>query len=335
MLFGSPRLFGKVPPWLVLVISLLVSGLALFWTYHDVDLKTLTKDLASTSWAWVPLAALADLFVYVWQSWRWNALLAPIVRIPLWRTIRAIYVGLFVNELLPMRPGELLRAYLQARWNRAPFTVVFSSVIIERFFDGVWLLVVTFLATFFVKLPGHAVGLARILLLLVAVGGVVLAAVNWRRRNAEGSPAPSGWWSVLLADLRLMGRSRFFYLAFLLSLPYLLLQALPVYLLMKAYRLDLSIWAALIVVLMQRLGTALPQAPGNVGVLQLMTKQGLALFGVDETTAAGFATLAWIVITAPLLAAGAVAVTVTGMRLRELRRRVGTLAPAAAEPRVQ
>ncbi len=334
MVFGSPKFFRKVPSWVVLVVGLLISAVALFWTYHDVDLKTLTKDLASTSWAWVPLAALADLLVYVWQSWRWNMLLAPILRIPLWRTIRAIYVGLFVNELLPMRPGELLRAYLQARWNRAPFSVTLSSVIIERFFDAIWLLVVTFLATFFVELPGHTVGLARLLLVLVAIGAAVLAAVNWRRQKADGSLAPKGWLGVLLADLRLMGRSRSFYLAFLLSLPYLLSQTLPVYLLMKAYRLDLSIWVAMIVVLMQRVGTALPQGPGNVGVLQLMTKQGLGLFGVDETTAAGFATLAWIVITAPLLAAGAVAVTVTGMRFSELRRQAGTLAPAAAEPQV-
>lgn len=330
MVLQSPRLSGKTPAWLLLTVSLLISGLALYWTYHDVDLKTLTKDLVSTSWAWVPLAALADLLVYVWQSWRWNLLVAPLTRIPLWRTVRAIYVGLFVNEVLPMRPGEVLRAYLQARWSGAPFSVLFSSVIIERFFDGIWLLTVTFAATFFVRLPGHAVGFARVLLVLVMICAAALALATLRRGNAG-----AGWLSVLLADLRLMARSRLFYLAFLASLPYLVLQVAPIYFLMKAYRLDLSIWAALIVLLMQRLGTALPQAPGNIGVLQLMTKGALGLFGVDETTAAGFSTLAWIVITAPLLAAGAVAVAVTGMRLRELRRHAGTLVPAAAETRAR
>lgn len=331
MLFGSPKRLSKARSWLVFALSCTISGLALYWTYHDVDLRALTKELASTGWAWVPLAALADLLVYVWQSWRWNTLLAPIQKLPIGRTIRAIYVGLFVNEILPMRPGELLRAYLQARWNRLPFSVVFSSVVIERFFDGIWLLAVTFAATFFLRLPGHVVGLARVLLLLVVGCAAVLIAVNLRRQNAGGARAPQGWLAVLLTDLRLMGRSPMFYWAFLLSLPYLLIQAAPVYLLMKAYRLDLSIWAALIVVLMQRLGTALPQGPGNVGVLQLMTKRALGLFGVDETTAAGFSTLAWIGITAPLLAAGALALIVTGLRVGELRRQVGKLAPVAAQ----
>jgi len=325
MFFGSRKLFGRVPPWLIPVVGCLISAAALIWTYHDVDLKTLLKDLASTSWVLVPPAALADLLVYVWQSWRWNLLLEPIARVPLWRSIRAIYVGLFVNEVLPMRPGEVLRAYLQARWSRAPFSVLLSSVLIERFFDGIWLIAATFVATFFLKLPGHAVGLARILMLLLAAVAAALILVSLRRQ----SYAVSGWVGVLLADVRLMARSRGFYLAFLASLPYLLLQAAPIYLLLKAYGLDLSIWAALIVVLMQRLGTALPQGPGNVGVLQLMTKQALTLFGVGETTAAGFSTLAWIVVTAPLLLAGAVAITVTGMRFGELRRQARTLTPAA------
>jgi len=183
------------------------------------------------------------------------------------------------------------------------------------------------------KLPGHIVGLARLLLLLLVAAGAALLLVNLRRQN-QGA-GPSGWLGVLLADLRLMARSRLFYLALLASLPYLLMQAVPIYLLMKAYRLDLSPWAALIVVLMQRLGTALPQGPGNVGVLQLMTKQALALFGVDETTAAGFSTLAWIVITAPLLLAGSAAIIVTGMGLSELRRHARRLAPAVVETEIR
>jgi len=130
MFLGPSRFLGKVPAWLIPLAGCLISAAALVWTYYDVDLKVLAKDLASTAWAWVPLAALADLLVYVWQSWRWNLLLEPVARIPLGRSVRAIYIGLFVNEILPMRPGELLRAYLQGRWSKLPFSVMFSSVLI-------------------------------------------------------------------------------------------------------------------------------------------------------------------------------------------------------------
>ncbi|MGC8794079.1 MAG: lysylphosphatidylglycerol synthase transmembrane domain-containing protein [Bryobacteraceae bacterium] len=331
MLFGPGKTGRKLPPWFLPVVGCVISAGALYWTFHGVDLSAAVRDVAATSWGWVPLAALADLFVYGWQSWRWNLLLAPIARIPLWRSIRAIYVGLFVNEILPMRPGELLRAYLQARWSRLPFSVVLSSVVIERFFDGIWLFAATFVATFFIRLPGYITGMARALLVVLLAGAAALVVIGVRRQNNGRGPA--GWLGVLLADLRLMARSRQFYLCFLVSLPYLLLQAAPIYLLLKAYGLELSLWASLVIVLMQRLGTVVPQAPGNVGVLQLMTKQALGLFGVDPTTAAGFSLLAWIVITGPLLLAGSVAVIVTGMRISELKRRVETLAPAAPAAR--
>lgn len=324
--FSGP---AGLPRWLIPLTGCLISAAALVWTFHGVDLKAATRDLASTSWPWVLPAALADLLVYVWQSWRWNLLLKPVATVSLWRTIRAIYVGLFVNEILPMRPGELLRAYLQGRWSQLPFTVALSSVVIERFFDGIWLFLATFTATFFLKLPGHIVGLARLLLIGLVALAVVLVWVGVRRQDSAGQPV--GWLAVLITDLRLIARSPLFYWSFAASLPYLLLQALPIYLLLKAYGLELPLWAPLIIVLVQRLGTFLPQAPGNVGVLQLMTKQALGLFGVDPTTAAGFSMLAWLVITAPLLLAGWAAVIITGMRISELRHHAKAL-PVVVAP---
>jgi len=319
-------LFRPLRSWFIPLLGCAISAGALLWTFHGVDLRAATRDLVSASWAWVFPAALADLFVYVWQSWRWNLLLKPIASVPIWRSIRAIYVGLFVNEILPLRPGELVRAYLQGRWSGLPFSVTLSSVIIERFFDGIWLFGATFAATFLVRLPGHLVALARLLLIGLAGCAAALVLVTLRRQN--NGRTSSGRLVVLLTDLRLMARSGWFYWSFLASLPYLLLQALPIYLLLKAYRLPLSLWAALVIVLMQRLGTFVPQGPGNVGVLQLITRQALGIFGVDPTTAAGFSMLAWIVITAPLLLAGSVAVVVTGMRLSQLRRHASEIQPA-------
>ena len=37
--------------------------------------------------------------------------------LPLWRTVQSIYIGLFANEVLPLRVGELIRCYLLAHWN--------------------------------------------------------------------------------------------------------------------------------------------------------------------------------------------------------------------------
>ena len=60
-------------------------------------------------WKWVAFASRGRLSVYVTHGWRWNTLLGPVARLKLWRTVQAIYIGLFTNEVLPLRIGELIR----------------------------------------------------------------------------------------------------------------------------------------------------------------------------------------------------------------------------------
>jgi len=61
---------------------------------------------------------------------------------------------------------------------------------------------------------------------------------------------------------------------------------------MRAYGLGLSFWVGAAVFLILHFGTALPNAPSNVGTYQFFTVLGLTLFGIDKTTATGFSVTA-------------------------------------------
>jgi uncharacterized membrane protein YbhN (UPF0104 family) len=106
----------------------------------------------------------------------------------------------------------------------------------------------------------------------------------------------------------------------LLSLLYLALQVLPVWCLMKGYGLDLPFGVAAAVLVVLRLGTVIPQAPGNVGSFQALTIVGLRLFQVNREIATGFATLLFLVVTVPLYLAGFFALIATRMRLEHIHR---------------
>ena len=115
-----------------LVVGNLLSLACLVWTLREANLGELGQDLARMKWSWLVLAAVADLSVYCWHGLRWSILLRPIVKIGASRTIRAIYVGLFANEVFPFRIGELLRCFLLTRWTSLPFSVSLASALIER-----------------------------------------------------------------------------------------------------------------------------------------------------------------------------------------------------------
>ncbi len=323
--------FGRfhihIPAWSLPAAGYLFSLSCLVWVLQGVDYHEMASDIRSLHWGWLAFGVVADLGVYLYQAWRWNLLLGPVCRPSLWRSVQAIYVGLFSNEVLPLRPGELIRSYLQAYWCKVPFSVAFASAIIERLLDGVWLVAVFLLVVSRpsragVALPRDVTDLARALGIVVAVCGAALAlAMFWKHRAYAAIPKTR--WGlklrVLVEDLHIMGRSPSFYAAALASLPYLLLQVVPVYALIRSYDLDLGLAPAVVVLVIWRLATVLPQAPGNIGASQAALVVALGLFGVDKTTASGLSLVMWAAITLPLLFGGFLALALTDARLSELR----------------
>jgi glycosyltransferase 2 family protein len=69
-----------------------------------------------------------------------------------------------------------------------------------------------------------------------------------------------------------------------------------------------------------RLGTVIPQAPGNIGSFQALVVASLALFGYSRADSTGFATLCFFVVTVPLWLGGFVALMLTRMRLGDIHR---------------
>ena len=107
---------------------------------HGYPINELVPTLRALDYRWVGLAVAADLAVYVVHGWRWNTLLAPVARLSFWRTVQAIYIGLFANEVLPLRTGEVIRCYLLAHWNDLRLSLTFASAAVERIIDGIWML---------------------------------------------------------------------------------------------------------------------------------------------------------------------------------------------------
>ncbi|MDZ4802245.1 MAG: lysylphosphatidylglycerol synthase transmembrane domain-containing protein [Bryobacteraceae bacterium] len=304
-------------------VAMAISVVCLVIALRDFEPNELLSQLRDVHWGWIASAMLFDILVYVLQGWRWSLLLRPVANVPYMRSIRAIYVGLFANEVLPLRTGEIIRCYLQGRWSNLPFSVTLSSALIERIFDGIWLVICLMVATQLAPVDGAYVYGAEVLAGFVVLGAILLGAAMFFKTRAHAVFARHKWlsrFSVLLEDLNLIGHSRYLYLSAVASLPYLLLQVLPIYALSEGYGLGLSLQQVFVVTIILRLAAVVPAAPGNVGTFQLAAKTALTMFGVDKGIATNFSVVMWAVITLPLLITGFIALAVTGIRLSEIRR---------------
>lgn len=308
---------------IALGFAVLFSVACLVWVLHDLQYGELKHEIATLHWGWVGVGVVTDILVYVIQGFRWSALLKPIANIGPWRSIRAIYVGLFANEVLPLRTGEVIRCYLMARWSELPLSVTLSSALIERIFDGIWLMAFLFLAVNTVELPGHLVAWGTTLGLFILGLSLFLGVAMFHRskwHQAFTGHRILSKLKVLLDDLHAIGHSRSFIHSFLISLLYMVMQVAPIYALARAYNLELGLLESTVMMVILRLGSVVPQGPGNLGVFNVLVAIGLPLFGVEEALAKRFSLVLWGVITLPLLITGFFALAVTGMRLGELQK---------------
>lgn len=323
----------KIPSWLPQVAGYATSAACLFWVLHGYPMAELKAAIQDLDWKWIGIAVVSDLTVYIVHGWRWNMLLSPVARLGFWRTVQAIYIGLFANEVLPLRVGELIRCYLLTHWNGLRLSLGFASAAVERVIDGFWLLIAFVITATLVKgMPEDLTILVQILGAMLVIGTIVAVWVVSRKRDqhvVDSESRSSATYRHVLEGLQLMGRRRSLILTILISLLYLAIQMFSIYALMKAFKTDFSFWVAAGVLTIIRFATVVPNAPGNLGVINLATVMALKLFDVRTTDAKTFSIILFGSLTLPLLIGGAVATALTGVNIGELRERARRSADAA------
>jgi glycosyltransferase 2 family protein len=299
---------------------------------NGASLSRIWSEVRHMHWRWVVVAVLSNIFVFLLQGWRWKLLLKPIERVSFAHTVEAIYVGLFANEVFPLRAGELIRCFLLSKSSGIPLSVTFASALIERIFDGIWLMGCFLFSLHMARLHGVLRNGGYILGIMILICGAVLGYAMYAKKQSIdlffGMSWPR-WFNTLIEDLRLIGHSRYLYFSFLVSGAFMLGQIVPIYTLILASHLQVPWSASFVMMVVIRLSSIVPQAPGNIGSFQWVAYRTLVMFGLAAGLAKRFSLILWAVVTIPLIVVGLVAITLEGINMTRLRRE----ATAAAKDR--
>jgi uncharacterized protein (TIRG00374 family) len=159
---------------------------------------------------------------------------------------------------------------------------------------------------------------------VLVVAAVAFIWIVRHKQHAHAVITESRWAATLrhvTEGLQLMGHARTLQFTALISILYFALQAVTMWALMKAYSLDYSIWVAGGVLTLYRLGTVVPNGPGNFGLGNVAAIMALRHFELGPAEAKTFSILYLTAQTMPLLIGGALATALTGLNLGELRER--------------
>jgi glycosyltransferase 2 family protein len=88
----------------------------------------------------------------------------------------------------------------------------------------------------------------------------------------------------------------------------------------KATGLTVPWTASFVMMVLIRLSSVVPQAPGNLGSFQWVTARTLIMFGLGTAHAKRFSLILWAVITLPLIVVGFLALAITGVKMSHLHK---------------
>jgi hypothetical protein len=158
--------------WLRLGIGVLLAIALLFFSFREMKIEKVWEALLSADPLLLAGVVAASVLTYVLRAWRWGYLLAPMARVPFAALFSATVVG-FLSGLAIPRAGEVLRPYLVARRHPVSVAAGLATIVLERLFDLI--IVLLLLGAYFFVLPTPAAQVQGTFTEGVKLGGAVAA----------------------------------------------------------------------------------------------------------------------------------------------------------------
>lgn len=314
----------KIPKWLIPAIGYTLSAACLIWVFSKFPYAELGAHLQTMDWWWVVAAVLLELIAYVADGWRWALLLRPGGAPSVGACIQAVFVGLFANDILPARAGEVIRCFLLSYKTEVPISLAFTSEIIERLMDGLWVVILYVCVSRFIPDHPRFSGAMLVFAPVVIALSLLLLWVLFQKHHAHAFASKSKFGSRfvhLLDEVHRLGDWKALGLGMAVSGIYWVFQVLAVLALLRADAFDFGFSAAAFLLVAKTMGTMIPNAPANVGVYQATIMLALhSTLLVEDVNAKIFAQIMFWFLTLPLVIGGAIALGTAGFNLGDLNR---------------
>jgi glycosyltransferase 2 family protein len=301
------------------ILGITVSAVLLYITFSRMDLREVWQELRGVN---VPLflAATALVTSVFWiRAWRWRGILQPVAEVPFRERFAAVNIGFMGNNLLPARIGEFLRAYALSRLSGVPIVGGLASLVVERAFDGIFVIGLLFLAMMTPQFPPLAgvqeitvpgtdqtftiAGLARGVAVLVGALVVFLfLLVLLPKQAVRLAETMVAWLPASFRRPVVSALEAFLAGAAVLRNPMLLLRAtgwsaalwlwnaFGFWVGLHAFGIEVPFAAAVFLASAIALAASLPSAPGFIGPWHLMAVFVLAdMWGANRASAGAFA----------------------------------------------
>lgn len=303
------RIFSIIKYLLFLVLGVVL----LYFAFRNIQLADIWEELKKADYSWLIYSVIIAIGSHYFRALRWNQLINSInYKTRATSTFYAVMTGYLANLALP-RMGEVTRCVMLSKRENIPFNSLFGTVIAERVFDLIVLIIIIFAIVVF---QIHKIGgflndvllkpilgtytgdftaiflIASLFIIFIAIGIFVFRKLRpWLRTTMLYNKIETfldGIWEGIKSIALVENKLLFFFNTFMIWFLYLLMIILPFYSFEETSILTMI--DGLTVLAIGSLGIVAP-VPGGIGSYHfIITELFVQLYDIPAYAAAAYAT---------------------------------------------
>ncbi len=323
----------------------------LFFLFVRSDYRTWLDALSEANYAWLAPALVAYFASFYLRAFRWRYLLSPFADTTTARLYPVVIVGYMANNILPLRAGEFVRSYYLSRREPVSGATALATIVVERIFDGLLMLLLLSAGVLFLPFSGLPEGVrdavdipvwaAAAVMVVPFVGGfavIILAALHPQRFLAMSNglarrlPAPVRFRALISAFAKrfldgfegLHRPGRLTRVA-VLTVPVWVTEGVTYYCIALGFDLDAQLgspWllagSMLLIISLANLAISVPLSQGGVGPFEIFAALALVVLGVESVQASAYAVVLHAALLLPVIVVGLVYLGLRSIPLGDL-----------------
>jgi len=284
-----------------ILLGILFSLLTILFIIYYVDLREVWKNLQKISWYIIILVLAVYLINMLLRAVRWHIIIKQEFDIQLKLVFKAMIYGYALNQLLPLKMGEIGRAEYLTRKNKESRSFLLGTIAVERIFDVLIISIFLGFSILFSEtlMNNFKSNIISVILLLITFTGAVIIFFNLNilKKITRYLPSKFELFVNHVIDNIVQALSIFnsFWKVlnvFLVSLIIWSLTCFSFFLILTDIGITIPFYAYFFIVSAGTFGMIIPSTIANVGVYHVVAMGALMIFMVPRAQALTFAIIA-------------------------------------------
>ena len=252
------------------IIGLLISIVGIYWAFYDFKFTEFLETIKSVKYEYVFLACVLIISSVWLRALRWKLLFKSDDGVETYSLFRYELIGYFGNNVLPLRLGELLRAYILGKEYSLSKSYVFGTIVLERILDTLALILLSLFLLFIYPLTA----LIKIYIYIGIILSAILVIFLFILKRKKIVDTESG--ILLIISNFIQGFKNLEYnkipLLFILSIFTWSIYWIDVHLIQYAFGFGMTPADSLLLLVVSTLFMSIPSAPGMIGTFHFGVK---------------------------------------------------------------